>query len=150
MAENTKAEPLNFSKQRDEEVQELIDALPLLIKSSYLAAKPVLNRAILKPINAYPNVFDSRVLGALENERRMDVAAAVMLDPLAVWRDFQKDKVTNETTVVEYYFGFIPDNRGPLYCLVVVRRNVLVEMQTAKEPTFLAEEIKGLQTFKAF
>jgi len=150
MAEETKTAPLNFSQQRDEEIVELLDALPLLVKSNYMAASPNLNRATLKPIDAYPTTFGSRILGALENEKKMDVAAAIVLDPLAVWRDFQKDKATNETTVVEYYFGFIPDNRGPVFCLVVVRRNVLVEMETGKDAADLLKRINGLQTFKAF
>lgn len=141
---------VDFSEQRDAELQELNDALPILTTSDYLRAKVILNKNNLRPIDSYLNYNGDRVLGSTEVVDRLDVAAAIILNPLAVWRDFLKKNDSSETTALEYYFGFFEEAKRVVFGLVTVRRNVLIDLKLNPNALKILEKINGLQTFKAF
>lgn len=110
------------------------EAIPELVKSLRLYAKNTRPVTEFKVEDAYPNYQNNRIIGSTELVAKMDIASAVIRQPVVVFRDFLKSETTNEQTYIETYIGIIRRNNGtPAIVSVRTHRNLIIST-TVKDP----------------
>jgi len=146
MAEQT---TVDFSEKRDTEIQELFDALPYLVNNKHYYSR-VAEKNEVYEIESYPTYSKKRVLANINETPRVNIAIGVLKTPVAVWRDFREHVDNRKGTTLEYFFGLIKKGNEHRFVLLIIQRNILIEIHTSKREEELLDRISGLQIFKRF
>jgi hypothetical protein len=106
-----------------------------------------------KPEDIYPTVLKKMIFGATDLTPAIDIAAAVIKNPVLVFRDFQSrssGKGALQSAVIEQYYGFIHGAGGiPRPVLAWVNRGVIIRLDRFPEVSNkIFARLAGMQIYE--
>jgi SPP1 gp7 family putative phage head morphogenesis protein len=106
-----------------------------------------------KPEDIYPTVLGKMVFGAMDITPAMDIAAAVIKNPVLVYRDFQQrasGKSSLQSAVIEQYYGLVRGAAGVARPILVwVNRGIIIRVDRFLDlSNKIFAKLAGLQVYE--
>lgn len=106
-----------------------------------------------KPEDIYPTVLEKMVFGALDITPAVDIAAAIIRNPVFVFRDFQNrssGKGSLQSAVIEQYYGLVSGAGGmPRPVLVWVNHGIIIRVDRFPDlSNKIFAKLAGLQVYE--